>query len=283
MTARRRSPATGRASTSAGPTSGPRPGSTGWTRSTPSPSASTTTRTTPTTGVLMVNNDDIVAPGTGFETHPHRDMEIVTWVLQGSLVHQDSTGHNGLIYPGLAQRMSAGTGILHSEKNDSWRQVEAATRHRPRALRADVGAAGRVRDHPRLRAARDRRRPARRRAGAGGVRDGQARGRHRDPDPQQVRRPARRAAAARPVGRAARGAVPAPVRRLAAAVTLEGAGPLGEGDAVRLTATGGQRVSADRAGGDPGLGDARRARAPEPQPQPRPSRVTAHRDTEAQS
>ena len=72
-------------------------------------------------GVLLVNNDDIVDPGTGFETHPHRDMEIVTWVLQGSLVHQDSTGHNGVIYPGLAQRMSAGSGILHSEKNDSWR------------------------------------------------------------------------------------------------------------------------------------------------------------------
>jgi hypothetical protein len=72
-------------------------------------------------GLLLVNNDDIVLPGTGFETHPHRDMEIVTWVLQGSLVHQDSTGHAGVIYPGLAQRMSAGTGILHSEKNDSWR------------------------------------------------------------------------------------------------------------------------------------------------------------------
>src|SRR4051812_25376257 len=72
-------------------------------------------------GLLLVNNDDVVAPGTGFETHPHQDMEIVTWVLQGSLVHQDSTGHNGIIYPGLAQRMSAGTGILHSEKNDSWR------------------------------------------------------------------------------------------------------------------------------------------------------------------
>lgn len=72
-------------------------------------------------GVLLVNNDDIVSPGTGFETHPHRDMEIVTWVLRGSLVHQDSTGHAGVIYPGLAQRMSAGTGILHSEKNDSWR------------------------------------------------------------------------------------------------------------------------------------------------------------------
>src|SRR3954470_3625826 len=72
-------------------------------------------------GLLLVNNDDVVAPGTGFETHPHRDMEIVTWVLRGQLVHQDSEGHNGVIYPGLAQRMSAGRGILHSEKNDAWR------------------------------------------------------------------------------------------------------------------------------------------------------------------
>jgi redox-sensitive bicupin YhaK (pirin superfamily) len=72
-------------------------------------------------GLLLVSNDDVVAPGTGFETHPHRDMEIVTWVLDGGLVHQDSEGHNGLIYPGLAQRMSAGTGILHSEKNDHGR------------------------------------------------------------------------------------------------------------------------------------------------------------------
>jgi redox-sensitive bicupin YhaK (pirin superfamily) len=69
-------------------------------------------------GLLLVNNDDVVVPGSGFETHPHRDMEIVTWVLRGELVHQDSEGHNGVIYPGLAQRMSAGTGILHSEKND---------------------------------------------------------------------------------------------------------------------------------------------------------------------
>jgi redox-sensitive bicupin YhaK (pirin superfamily) len=72
-------------------------------------------------GLLLVNNDDIVTPGKGFDTHPHRDMEIITWVLRGSLVHQDSTGNSGVIYPGLAQRMSAGTGILHSEKNDSWR------------------------------------------------------------------------------------------------------------------------------------------------------------------
>ncbi|HEY6424216.1 MAG TPA: pirin family protein [Pseudonocardiaceae bacterium] len=72
-------------------------------------------------GLLLVNNDDVVKAGMGFETHPHRDMEIITWVLDGSLVHEDSRGNTGVIYPGLAQRMSAGTGIQHSEKNDSWR------------------------------------------------------------------------------------------------------------------------------------------------------------------
>jgi quercetin 2,3-dioxygenase len=70
-------------------------------------------------GVLLVNNDDVVQPAAGFDTHPHRDMEIVTWVLNGSLTHRDSAGNSGVVYPGLAQRMSAGTGILHSEKNDS--------------------------------------------------------------------------------------------------------------------------------------------------------------------
>ncbi|MGH3632645.1 pirin family protein [Mycobacterium sp.] len=70
-------------------------------------------------GVLLVNNDDIVAPGSGFDTHPHRDMEIITWVLDGSLAHRDSAGNRGVIYPGLAQRMSAGSGIMHSEMNDS--------------------------------------------------------------------------------------------------------------------------------------------------------------------
>ena len=68
-------------------------------------------------GLLLVSNDDVVAPGSGFSTHPHRDMEIVTWVLSGELVHQDSRGHHGLIVPGLAQRMSAGSGMLHSEMN----------------------------------------------------------------------------------------------------------------------------------------------------------------------
>lgn len=70
-------------------------------------------------GLLLVSNDDIVQPGTGFATHPHRDMEIVTWVLKGELTHRDSTGTHGVIYPGLAQRMSAGSGIRHSETNES--------------------------------------------------------------------------------------------------------------------------------------------------------------------
>jgi redox-sensitive bicupin YhaK (pirin superfamily) len=67
----------------------------------------------------LVNNDDVVRAGTGFGTHPHRDMEIVTWVLSGELEHKDSEGNHGVILPGHAQRMSAGTGIRHSERNPS--------------------------------------------------------------------------------------------------------------------------------------------------------------------
>ncbi|MEA2642686.1 MAG: quercetin 2,3-dioxygenase [Chloroflexota bacterium] len=73
-------------------------------------------------GLLLVNNDDVVSPGFGFMTHPHQDMEIVTWVLDGELEHKDTLGNKDLIYPGLAQRMSAGTGIWHSEINPSGEQ-----------------------------------------------------------------------------------------------------------------------------------------------------------------
>src|SRR5436853_906912 len=68
-------------------------------------------------GLLLVSNDDVIKAGTGFRTHPHQDMEIVTWVLSGEVEHKDSEGNKGIIYPGLAQRMSAGTGIWHSEMN----------------------------------------------------------------------------------------------------------------------------------------------------------------------
>ncbi len=68
---------------------------------------------------LRVINEDWVAPGRGFETHGHRDMEIVTYVLEGTLAHRDSLGSTGLLQPGELQRMTAGTGIMHSEFNPS--------------------------------------------------------------------------------------------------------------------------------------------------------------------
>lgn len=71
---------------------------------------------------LRVLNEDRVLPGQGFGTHGHRDMEILTWVLEGALAHEDSGGNRGVLVPGDAQRMTAGTGIRHSEFNASKEQ-----------------------------------------------------------------------------------------------------------------------------------------------------------------
>lgn len=70
-------------------------------------------------GPLRVFNDDTIQPGTGFDFHFHKDMEIITYVIEGELEHKDNQENHGVIYPGEVQRMTAGSGIMHSESNHS--------------------------------------------------------------------------------------------------------------------------------------------------------------------
>lgn len=193
-------------------------------------------------GLLLVNNDDVVAPGTGFDTHPHRDMEIVTWVLDGSLVHQDSTGHNGIIYPGLAQRMSAGTGILHSEKNDSWR-LQGSTHDDPVhfvQMWVAPDESGITPGYEQLEIDGEL-------LSGGLVAVASGMDKHDGGSAIRIRNRYAALYAARLQPGGAVELPEAPFLHLfvaRGAVTLEGAGGLGTGDAVRFTATGGQRVTA---------------------------------------
>ena len=193
-------------------------------------------------GLLLVNNDDRVQAGTGFETHPHRDMEIVTWVLQGSLVHQDSTGHSGVIYPGLAQRMSAGSGILHSEKNDAFRLEADRPREPVHFVQMWV-----VPDEPGVDPGYEQLEVDDALLSGGLVPVASGMDRHDGASAIRIRnRHAALHVARLQPGQSVQ--LPAaPYLHLflpRGAVELEGAGALGEGDAVRFTATGGQQVTA---------------------------------------
>jgi quercetin 2,3-dioxygenase len=194
-------------------------------------------------GVLLVNNDDIVTPGAGFETHPHRDMEIVTWVLQGSLVHQDSEGNKGVIYPGLAQRMSAGTGILHSEKNDAWRAGVGDEHDEPvRFIQMWV-----LPDEERIQPGYEQLEIADDLLRGGLVAVASGMDKHADAAAIRIKNRYAALHAARMMPAESVAVPDAPFVHLFVArgtVDLEGAGELVEGDAVRLTGVGGQSITA---------------------------------------
>jgi redox-sensitive bicupin YhaK (pirin superfamily) len=193
-------------------------------------------------GLLLVNNDDVVSAGMGFETHPHRDMEIVTWVLEGSLVHQDSTGHNGVIYPGLAQRMSAGRGILHSEKNDSWRLGGQTHREPVHFVQMWV-----VPDENNLTPGYEQLEIAPELLAGGLVPVASGMEKHDGEAAIRIQNKYAALYAARLQPGQTVQLPEAPFLHLfvpRGAVALEGAGPVAAGDAVRFTATGGQKVTA---------------------------------------
>jgi quercetin 2,3-dioxygenase len=194
-------------------------------------------------GLLLVSNDDVVAPGTGFETHPHRDMEIVTWVLDGQLVHEDSEGHSGVIHPGLAQRMSAGTGILHSEKNDSWRLTGEPEHAEPvhfiqMWVVPDTARLAPGYEQLDITAELDR---------GGLVTVASGLPRHADDRAIRIQNKHAGLLAARLADGETVALPDAPFVHLfvaRGAVELEGAGPLATGDAARITASDGRRVTA---------------------------------------
>ena len=200
-------------------------------------------------GLLLVSNDDIVTPGTGFETHPHQDMEIVTWVLRGALVHQDSEGHSGVIYPGLAQRMSAGRGILHSEKNDSWRLTGGPEHSEPvRFVQMWV-----MPDEARIDPGYEQLEIADELLNGGLVPVASGRAEHKDAAAIRIKQKDATLHAARLAPGAEVSLPTAPFVHLyipIGSVSLEGLGSLDSGDAARVEDSDGRRVTAGPAGAE---------------------------------
>ena len=185
-------------------------------------------------GHLLCHNDDRLEPGHGYPPHPHRDLEIVTWVLEGVLRHADSLGQGGLVTPGRVQRTSAGTGIVHTEVNDSPGQPL-------RFLQVWLPP-----DEPGGAPSYDQREVA---PGDGWVTLASGLRRYAE----QAATALGNAHSALHGARLGRGGqVTVPEARwlhlfvATGEVDLEGTGVLGSGDAVRLTGSGGQRLTAGR-------------------------------------
>lgn len=191
-------------------------------------------------GVLVSHNDDVVQAGGGFDRHPHRDLEIVTWVLSGALAHEDSTGARGLVAPGVVQRLSAGRGVEHSEHNAATRPGGGEPVHYVQMWVVPDEAGGEP-EH----AQRDVT-PELRAGGLVAVASGR-------PEHASALRLRNRSAALHvarlPVGQGVE--LPqAPYLHVSVpvgAVVLEGTGPLGTGDAARLTAAGGRLTAVEAA------------------------------------
>jgi hypothetical protein len=183
-------------------------------------------------GFLLCHNDDRLEPGHGYPPHPHRDVEILTWVVEGVLRHEDSLGNGGLVVPGRLQHTSAGSGIRHSEVNDSPGRPLRFVQVWLRPDEPDGPPSYSSRDVPRTEGWLTLASGLRRYAGTAAT-------------------PLRNRHSALHVARLeASGSVVLPEAGwlhlfvVTGEVDLEGAGPLAGGDAVRLTDTGGQRLTA---------------------------------------
>ncbi len=190
-------------------------------------------------GVLISHNDDVVQAGGGFDRHSHRDLEIVTWVLSGALAHEDSTGARGLVTPGVVQRLSAGRGVEHSERNAATQPGGEPVHYVQMWVVPDE--AGGEPEHAQRDVTNDL---------CAGSLVAVASGR---PEHGAVVRLRNRSAALHvarlPPGQ---GLVLPPALYLhvfvpVGSVVLEGTGPLGTGDAVRLTAAGGRLTAVEAA------------------------------------